>query len=502
MKHFKLRPRTFAIQWDLHAWAGVAASLFAFVMFFFGVFALLFESMIVWQDPALHAPPGDAEPSFDALMTTVREATTVPDGGGVGFWRHDGTRWVTAFVSEPGDGKDQERLWVDPATGTVVPERTRIAEELYVMHFFYRLPGGLYLAGVMAMLLCVSLVAGLVIHLKDLRRQWWRFRPELRLRFSASDAHKVLGVFGLPFALVLAWSGALICLGGPIGQGMAEAAYGGDLARVGRLAGRAPPPGPPSGTPAPVLPLDTLRDRAMATNGATEGPEYVALRNVGHDNARVRMHFHGEAFEGSRDVYLDANDGRVVTTDAATATPFHRLETVLWDLHFASYGGVLLQLLYALLALCGCAVIVTGTLVWLERRDPHRRHAGHRILGRVTLGVCGGAVVAAAAYLAANRALPWDLPHRADRELQGFLAVWALTAFAGAASRATVRRTGAAMAGVAATLFATVVLADVVTLRANLLTAATQGLADVVLVEAVVAALALSLFVSGLVSVS
>ncbi|MFY0579886.1 PepSY domain-containing protein [Cystobacter fuscus] len=59
----KLAPRTFRIQWDLHAWAGVIASLFLFVIFFCGVFSLFREDIEVWQEPAFQrAPPGESPP--------------------------------------------------------------------------------------------------------------------------------------------------------------------------------------------------------------------------------------------------------------------------------------------------------------------------------------------------------------------------------------------------------------------------------------------------------
>lgn len=38
-------------------------------------------------------------------------------------------------------------LWLDPVTGTALSERSRLATELYGMHFFHRVPGGLEFTG-------------------------------------------------------------------------------------------------------------------------------------------------------------------------------------------------------------------------------------------------------------------------------------------------------------------------------------------------------------------
>ena len=79
----------------------------------------------------------------------------------------------------------------------------------------------------------------------------------------------------------------------------------------------------------------------------------------------------GLAF-GTGSVVLSAADNALIGVTPAAGGPFARFEAWFFGLHYARFGGSGVKLLYALLAFASCAVIVTGNLVWLERRDAQR----------------------------------------------------------------------------------------------------------------------------------
>ncbi|WNG39653.1 PepSY domain-containing protein [Archangium violaceum] len=486
----KLAPRTFRIQWDLHAWAGVIASLFLFVIFFCGVFALFREELEVWQEPALHvAPAGGPAPSFDALLARLTEKNPLARGAHVGFLTHEETRFVTAYLFLPSELRE---IWLDPVTGTELPPRSRLSSELYWMHFFYRVPRGMELTGLIAVALLVALISGFWIHLKDLRQQWWRFRPSQKLRFSSSDAHKVLGVFGLPFTVMLGWTGAVLCLSALVGQGLTATVFEGNPRRVSELSGYAQPVREEAHEDAVMRPIDELVSRARAAvPGATGTPRYVELQLHGDANAWAGIFFQLEPLGADHYAFLDSVSGAPIATSREYKTPSFSFERVLFDLHYARYGGLLLKLLYALLALAGCAVILTGNLIWLERRDSQRKHLGNQILERLTVGVSGGLAFATAVYFAANRALPWEMPRRADWEFGLFLGAWALAVALTLVPRASSRQAGVVLCMGAAALFGGVVAADVAFREANLFTAISRGLPPVFISELLLCALAL-----------
>lgn len=301
----------------------------------------------------------------------------------------------------------------------------------------------------------------------------------------------MLGVFGLPFTAVLAWSGAVLCLSGLVGAGLARTNFGGDASQVATLYDASRPTRTASGADASMLPLDTLVERARsAVPGAVGVPRHLDVQLYGDQSAWARVYFHDEPLGARRHAFVDAVNGDILSTSASSSTPAAAFESVLFDLHFAEYGGLLLKLLYTVLTLAACAMIVTGNLVWIERRDPRRAHWGNRVLERLTVGVAGGLVLASAAYFALNRALPLGLAHRADWEFGGFLAVWALASAAAFIPRWSPRQQVVALGAGAGALFIAVVATDAARFDVNIFTALRHGLPSVAVANAVLLALA------------
>jgi uncharacterized iron-regulated membrane protein len=451
--------RTFRIQWDVHAWLGVIASLGLFVIFYFGTFTLFREELTVWQAP----PPPGASPtcsfSWEARFAQLDAQLNFPKGA---RFMVSGAREacrVRGWFYDPAAAREGVAI-VDLRSGRDLARHSRLADELYDMHFVYRLPYGLELSGVLALSLFCLLVTGFVIHVSNLRRQWWQFRSALRWRFSASDAHKVLGVFGTPFVLLFAWSGAVFGLAAPLMSFMGEAVYAGDQAKAAGL--YYGPDIEREARPADALrlSLDVLVERARAVS---KGPtEVVQLRGgwLGTEAGFVRVTFARQGLDAERSLVLDAATARVLATQAEESSPFSRFNRSLFDLHFANYGGFALRAAYALLSLFVCVVIVTGNVIWLERRDPSRRHVGNRLLEGATIGMACGANLGTAAYFFANRALPAGSPERATLEFQIFLGVWSACFIASALFGARARWLGRWASALAGCLYALIAVTD------------------------------------------
>lgn len=448
----RLTPRTFRVQWDVHAWPGVLASLLLFVVFFCGALSLFRSPLTVWQEPALQVPRPDGAPSFTEAQRLL-EARGLTHAA---FAESEDTPFLLAFV--PGDASHAPgRYYVNPWTQEVHPERSRLADELYQMHFFYRIPQGMQLSGLFAIALLVVLISGILLHLKDLRRLWWTFRTGRGVRLAASDAHKALGVVGIPFTVMMAWSGALLSLSALLTSVVGQTCYRGDPHRVDALAGFSTPERPLRHIPATPLPWDVLVASArVAAHAPLETVQYLDLVNAGDASAWARVFLQGHP--GGHYAYLDAVTGAVLEAGDQANVPAARFSTTMYDLHYARFGGRTVRFAYLLLALAGCAVIVTGNLVWLERRDPARARFGNRLLERLTSGVCAGLVFATSAYALGNRFLPERLGARADVEFGLFLAVWALSALA--ALCVTPRRSFGWLTGLSGAAFLSVVAAD------------------------------------------
>jgi uncharacterized iron-regulated membrane protein len=280
---------------------------------------------------------------------------------------------------------------------------------------------------VAALGLLLTLATGLFIHLKDLRRQWFQFRAERATRTWSSDLHKVLGVFGLPYQLLYAWTGAVLSLSfATVQPAFVATLFGGDeqAARSARGAELEPPER--TGRLSGKLPdLDALVARARQQLPELK-PSWIGIEYVGDERSSVSVF--GEVEElpfGSAGVMLNAADGAVLSVTSARAGTFQRFEAWFFGLHYARFGGVGVKLLYALLAFASCAVIVSGNLIWLERRDARRQHWGNRGLERLTAGWCAGLVLATSALFLANRLLQGLVAVSTGAEQLVFWSTWA-----------------------------------------------------------------------------
>jgi uncharacterized iron-regulated membrane protein len=462
----KIHPRSFRIFWDAHAWAGVVASLFLYVVFFMGAFALFYPEINVWAEPGEVRSTVVARPLLQPLLEQLEREHGVMGGRRVAFMpERTGLR---AYVSKP-DAFTEFRY--SPESERLERPRSELGSFLYALHYLGPIPYGIYFAGVCSMALLLALVSGLIIHLKDLSRQWFQFRPERASRTWASDLHKVLGVFGLPYQLLYAWTGAVLALGYPMVEVVFEnVAFGGDPRVLAVARGDAPeavvePTGQRTGTLPDIDALVAVAERRVPGLH----PTWIGLEHVGDTASTLSLYgdAEGTAF-GAIDAVVRVSDAALLSARGpANASSYQRFESWFFGLHYARFGGYGVKLLYALLAFGSCAVIATGNLVWLERRDLRRAHPGNRILMRLTVGVCAGVVLATAGAFLGNRLLPAELPNRAAVEQWVFWCTLALAAVLPFLWRAP-RRVSSLELLLAGAAFALAVAIDVATRRSSL----------------------------------
>jgi uncharacterized iron-regulated membrane protein len=432
---WKLSRHAFTRFWDLHAWSGVLGGLVLYVMFLAGAITLFHEQLGVWEEPLAQRPArglgleATLARGLGALGAPPREMWFEPPGDDYGsaklyYQRVAGGEWESA--------------WIDPDHPRLVPERERLKGFLYSLHFLWHDAVGdwlYYCAGLLAVALLVALATGALIHLKDLVAQFHQFRPDKSRRVLWSDLHKVLGVMGLPFQLLYAYTGAFIVLAPLLLHGFVGPVFGGDERRAERVAEGHVHAASTPGAPAAVLDFDTLAMRAKAARPDLTFDGYE-LRHHGRANGeleawgRTRGTPAGRAMVLVREVDGAVVDGGAPHGEAASAATRRWIQ----GLHYAHFGGTALRFVFFGLALATCATILTGNWVWLARRAVRRSSSGHRVLARLTAGVGAGTFVAVAALFLASRLLALDLPLRGTVEELVFVtvlvacSVWALVA--------------------------------------------------------------------------
>jgi hypothetical protein len=180
----------------------------------------------------------------------------------------------------------------------------------------------------------------------------------------------------------------------------------------------------------------------LATARATV-PDLVPLafgvQGYGREHGLVRVfgRLAGDGPVRAANVLLEASTGKVLHVDTpGTDLASHSTRRWLSAVHYAYYGGTAVRVLLAILALAGCATILTGNWLWLARLGAGGAGGAPRahLLARLTAGVGGGVFVAIACLFVASRVLPLDSSGRIATEQQIFAAAlagsiaWALVA--------------------------------------------------------------------------
>jgi uncharacterized iron-regulated membrane protein len=417
----KLSPHAFTRFWDLHAWAGVLAGLVLFLMFLTGGITLFHEQLEVWEDPLAQrsaSAPSELQRSLDGAFTAHG---SVPDD--LWFYPPKNGRGEARIGFQ--DGEVWKDFWIDSKTGQLTPQRERLAHFIYGLHFLWHDVTGewlYYFAGILAVAFLLALVTGVLIHLKDILRQFHQFRPAKSRRVLWSDMHKVLGVMGLPFQLMYAYTGAFIVLAPLLLKTFTGPVFGWDAKRAEAIAWGSADNGSTSpGAAATGLSLDELVARAASVRPDFV-PEYFHLTHHGRSNGVVEVRGHDAGTPRALvKVRLRASDGELLE-DARQGEASAATQRWINGLHFAYFGGPSLRLLFFLLALASCATILTGNWVWLARRA---RSRGNEVLARLTVGVGAGTWVALGALFLASRLYPLDWAWRGAAEEITFLAVLA-----------------------------------------------------------------------------
>lgn len=432
----------------LHRGAGALFGVVLFVVLFSGTWSLAFDAMQGWWRPP---PVAVARPSLPLDALVARAAA-------LGVPLRD-ARIVLPQPDDPAirfcDARQACTLALDPATGEPLPDSGRAAL-LVTLHktLFAGFPGRIFVS-LWGVVLLVLIVAGLVVH----RRRWpdaARIRRGNGLRVALFDLHAWIGLWGSPWLVLFAFTGALSGLGALGTVSLAGVAYPGQPQRAFAELLGGPPPAAAGGAWQHAPDLD-----ALLRSDAARVPEFrreaVVLHRWGDANASVEIAGTAAGLPSTalfeRHLYR-ATDGRWLADVTSRGRGFWlRAFIAVQPLHFAQYGwvgaiGGVLRALHFVMGLAACALCATGLHLWIERRHAQRDRSAD-VLAALAVGVCGGLVLAGGVLLFAGRALPDGA--RVDHALALlFWAVWggAVALAAGVADRAAWLRVLMRAAGV------------------------------------------------------
>jgi uncharacterized iron-regulated membrane protein len=404
---------------EIHGWVGIISGLALFIAFFAGALTMFEDHIQRWASPpsALAAPP-PLEKTPELVAKVLAAHPEAKEGYTVHLVTDSARPARVSWDVRPGEDDH-----APPVTyyASLAPEGSLqvetkgpspVAQFIDVLHQQVGLPFehevAMPIMGAIAMLYFVAIVSGLVVLLPSLVSDLFAMRLGKNVKRMWLDAHNLLGIFSLPFHIIMALTALVFAFHDQF-YGAQGLAFGG--AERERPAAVAQGEAPPMLTP--VQMVERLRQQA---------PDFTPMvldiseRRDGSRNVRVGGLSERHAVRGPTMGYgaIDPVTGELTGKDYM---PGHQdgwsaAVTSFFTLHFGAFGGEPIRWSYFLLGLAGAFIFYTGNLLWIESRRKRERKAGAveqtratRVLGALTVGVPTGTIAGIAITLAAAKPL-------------------------------------------------------------------------------------------------
>lgn len=375
------------IPWfSLHGWLAVPVwALLTLICVTGTVLTIAFEVQGLW-DPAvlantpINAPPAapPVEQPLNAILAAAAAAT--PDGIVTALGRRDLHLAYEAVLSLP--DAPEARAFINPFTATVqgISLGPGFTGTLLALHGWLLFPGdhaslGWYAVTALGLPMLGATVTGLFVY----RRFWTALvRPRIRLSAGArvfwGDLHRVGGVWGLWFALLMAVTGLWF---------LTAALLAANGVRI------FPPPKPvvprDAPSPLPTVPLPDVDAALAVVRAAAPGfrLHYLTLPTQ-PGQALVLFGDRGIALTGKYGHRFYLHPQTLEITGSSTPQGMTALQTTaraMGTLHFGNFGGPLTKAIWTLGGVILSASLIGGGIVWLHRTA--RPKAGDRGWGRL-----------------------------------------------------------------------------------------------------------------------
>ena len=417
----------------LHTWAGLIFGWVLFAMFLTGSLAFFRPEITRWMQPEIQV---QAVPAAQAVEVAQRYlAEHAPDAKRWFITPPTSREPLTMLLYQVAKPKPGERGFVrvklDSNTGQAVTGReTRGGEFFYRFHFELETayPWGRWLASIAGMFMLVAIISGIITH-KKIFTDFFTFRPKKGGQRAWMDGHNVLSVLGLPFHLMITFSGLVLFMIMLMPAGINAVyenprQYTDDVFKAFKVT-------PPLNQPAPLTPLAPLLEQAqhhwqgrvgrVTVNNPNDAGATVTLVRDAADGVSFGRLAPFMRFDGVTGKLVESEDDLSATVKTAG---------VVTGLHLGLFAEPLLRWFYFLVSLAGTGMVATGLVLWIAKRRQKARPGDAReafslrLVDGLNAGTIAGVVFGVAAFFLVNRLLPADFPGRQIWEVRAFFIAW------------------------------------------------------------------------------
>ena len=349
----------------VHKWSSLVCTIFMLLLCLTGLPLIFHHEIGHLLDTEVEAPAMPQATSRVSLDQVMQVATArYPGKGGmfVSQEEDDDRVWYVTLADTPTSDKDLKQVAVDARTALALAEPKLDEGFMHIMFslhvdLFAGLPGTLFL-GFMGLLLMTAIISGVVLYAPFMRKlDFGTVRRDSSPRTKWLDMHNMLGIVTLAWASVVTLTGVINTLADPVI----------DLWRADQLSQMT---AQYKGLPPPqrLGSLQASVDAALAFKPGMK-VQFIAFPGTTFSTP----HHYGVFLRGDTPltaklftpVLVDAQTARV--TDSR-ALPWYVTTLLLSQpLHFGDYGGLPMQILWALLDIGTIIVLGSGLYLWLRR---------------------------------------------------------------------------------------------------------------------------------------
>ena len=402
-KATKPKGRFVARMIESHSILGLAFAALIYVVSLTGAFTIFVDEIALWENADA---PTAGEVSAEVYETALTNAYAQRiEGGEVhNLLTYGPTGFapvlLTRINEETADHQFHQTNWItDPQTGELLGELDQpLAHVIEELHVALHLPApwGRYLVGLLGVCMFSLIISGILAH-PSIFKDAFKLRLDRNRRMAWTDMHNRLSVWGLPFHLVLTFTGGFLGLAGIVVGAVALLAYDGDQdAALASIQG----PQPIEGVATGQLPPIASMVRQARSQG--EGIGIVLIGQPGDSGGVTQIGVEDPSILDGRQSLIFRNTGEFLEPYGGAGAPGGiRALAMLQPLHYGTFGGYPVKLLYFVMALALTWVTSSGMRIWFARRSqqgrpvPRIEAAWHGMTHGLTLALAAATLLAA-----------------------------------------------------------------------------------------------------------
>ncbi|MEO1019559.1 MAG: PepSY-associated TM helix domain-containing protein [Pseudomonadota bacterium] len=357
---------------DSHSVLGLGLAALIYIVSVTGAFTLFVPEITLWENRGV-VTASTITPEVAAKAAENAEARIEPGNEilNIVLYAPDEFKsYTTVRLNERLDpqGDLQSTDWlVDPNTGALLKEiDAPYAHFIEDLHTVLHLPNpwGRYLVGLVGVVMFTLILSGILAH-PTIFKDAFKLRLDRNARLAWTDLHNRLSVWGLPYHLVLTFTGAFLGVAGITVSALAFVAFEGDTEKAiaainGPQAIEGAPPMDRSPNYAAMLRNSDQPDRQFALMVASNPKDSGQTTSIVYAEDGILSMRSSDIYRNSGE-FLEKFGGKGSEAGA-------RIFGAIQPLHYGTFGGYPIKLFYFVLALSLTYITSTGMMIWFKRK--------------------------------------------------------------------------------------------------------------------------------------